>query len=321
MKTAVRRSAFTLIELLVVIAIIAILIGLLIPAVQKVRDSASRSSCSNNLKQIVLATHSYHDSNNALPVNGPDATYNMSGRNWSWLARILPYIEQGNLYSTLGIPNANLGNQAALATPVKTFLCPADPSINGTPRMNTADIGNNNGLGVGNTCYKGVCGDNWAWGTYNIGANPAPTNCPPPNNSNNGLDQGNGIFYRTDGAPAGASGHGALTLSTITSADGTSNTFMVGEEIPAINQWAAWPYSNAATGTCAIPLNNALLAGQPGFGNTGDWPDIYSFRSNHGGGANFAMADGHVQFVTNNIATATYRALSTYNGGETVSPP
>ena len=72
---------------------------------------------------------------------------------------------------------------------------------------------------------------------------------------------------------------------------------------------------------CAIPLNSGTLTGQPGFGNPGDWPDLYSFRSNHSGGANFGMADGHVQFISNNIATATYRSLATYNGGETVSPP
>jgi prepilin-type N-terminal cleavage/methylation domain-containing protein/prepilin-type processing-associated H-X9-DG protein len=322
MKTLVRRSAFTLIELLVVIAIIAILIGLLIPAVQKVRDSAARSSCSNNLKQIATAVHSYHDATGAMPCNGPQATYNMSGANWSWLARILPYIEQSNLYSTLSIPTATLGNQAALATPVKTFLCPADISINGTPRQNPADIGNNNGLGVGNTCYKGVCGDNWAWGTYAIGANPAPTNCPPPNATNNGLDQGNGIFYRTDGVPT-TGGHGPLTLSSITNGDGTSNTFMVGEDMPALNEWAAWPYSNASTGTCAIPLNNATVPGQPGYNSVGDWPDIYSFRSNHNsmGGGNFAFADAHVQFITNNIPIATYRSLSTYNGNEIITPP
>jgi prepilin-type N-terminal cleavage/methylation domain-containing protein/prepilin-type processing-associated H-X9-DG protein len=319
MKVSVRRSAFTLIELLVVIAIIAILIGLLLPAVQKVRDAAARSSCTNNLKQLALACHSYHDSNGTLPANGPGDTYNMNGPNWSWLAHMLPYIEQSNLYTNLGIPTANLGNQPLLASAVKTFLCPADVTINGAPRMNPADIGNNKGQGVGNTNYKGVCGENWEWG--NSAWNPVKcTTCPSPNNGAQGLDQGNGIFYRTDGIPV-PSGHPPLTLTAIT--DGTSSTFMIGEDIPAMNDWAAWPYSNASVGTCAIPLNNATVAGQPGFGNSGDWPDIYSFRSNHlsYGGANFALADGHVTFVMNNINLALYRALATYNGGEPVSPP
>jgi prepilin-type N-terminal cleavage/methylation domain-containing protein/prepilin-type processing-associated H-X9-DG protein len=298
------RPGFTLIELLVVIAIIAVLIGLLLPAVQKVREASARSSCQNNLKQLALACHGYNDTAGSLPVNGAQATYNMNGANWSWLARILPNIEQGNLYNSLGIPNATLGNQAGLATAVKTFLCPSDEAINGKPRLNTADIGGT----VGQTNYKGVCGSNWAWGTYAIGGS----------NGGNGLDAGNGIFYRTDGVP-GTGGHGPISLNAIK--DGTSNTFMIGEDIPSINQWCAWPYSNAATGTCAIPPNNAMMAGQPGFNNTGDWPDIYSFRSWHDGGLQFAYADGHVSFVSASIDLTLYRGLATYNGGELVTPP
>ena len=139
------------------------------------------------------------------------------------------------------------------------------------------------------------------------------TTCTPPNNTNNGLDMGNGIFYRTDGIPA-PSGHPPLTITAIS--DGASNTFLTGEDIPALNQWCAWPYANAATGTCAIPLNNALVPGQPGFGNPGDWPDIYSFRSRHLNGANFGLADGSVRFVTNSISAFTYQAAATYAGGE-----
>jgi prepilin-type N-terminal cleavage/methylation domain-containing protein/prepilin-type processing-associated H-X9-DG protein len=315
MKVGVRKSAFTLIELLVVIAIIAILIGLLIPAVQKVRESAARSSCTNNLKQIATAVHMYNNALGTFPSNGPGATYNMSGANWSWLARILPYLDMGPLYNQLNIPTGNLGSQAGLADTVKTYLCPSDAAFNGQPRTTTADIGGS----VGQTNYKGVCGSNWAWGTY---AGVSCATCPGPNGSGNtnGLDSGNGIFYRTDGIP-NTGGHGPLTLNTITNNDGTSNTFMVGEDIPAMNDWCAWPYSNAATGTCAIPLNSGMLKGQPGFGNPGDWPDLYSFRSNHVNGANFAMADGHVTFVNQNININTYRALATYNGGEPVTPP
>ena len=300
-----RRSAFTLIELLVVIAIIAILIGLLLPAVQKVREAAARMQCSNNLKQLAIAVHSYHDGNGKFPSNGPQATYNMSGQNWSWLAEILPYVEQGNLYKQLGIPTSNLGSQAGLAQPIKTFLCPSDVAYNGTPRTDCADIGGS----VGNTNYKGVSGDNWTWGTY--------SNSNAPTSSNSGLDNGNGIFYRTDGQP-GTPGHGPLTMTSIT--DGTSNTFMVGEDIPSLNRWCAWPYSNAATGTCAIPLNYGVPP-NTNPGGSADWNNVYSFRSRHTNGANFAMADGSVRFVQQGIALSIYQGLSTYSGGEPVSVP
>ncbi|OWK38463.1 DUF1559 domain-containing protein [Fimbriiglobus ruber] len=309
-----RRAGFTLIELLVVIAIIAILIGLLLPAVQKVREAAARSKCTNNLKQLALGVHGFHDVRGQFPYNGDP---NNSGccwaatkASWSWLARILPYIEQGPLFTSGGLGNSPEANQdttnpaivAMIKTVVPTFICPSD--ISPPTRTNTADWPGGTVMGV--TSYKGVSGSNWAWGTatWNPVAGTGITN-----GSTNGLDNGDGIFWRSDVTRP-------LKITSI--ADGTSNTAMIGEEVSIIDQWAAWAYSNASNGTCAITLNNGFITGQPGFQSIGDWPDLYSFRSKHTNGANFAMADGHVLFVSNSIAQANYRAACTYAGGETI---
>jgi len=294
---------------------IAVLIGLLLPAVQKVRAAAARMSCQNNLKQLGIAVHSFHDAEGTFPGNaGAGYNYRPDAPNcWSWLARILPYVEQQALYQNCGIANGWTINQAGTyaAAIVKPFLCPAD-SNNG-PRTDSANIGSNFNYGgpnatVGPTNYKGVCGSNWAWSaSYN---NNGPTG------NNNGLDAGDGIFYRTDNIP-GTGGHGRLKITSIT--DGTSNTYMVGEDIPSMDVHCDWPFFNHATGTCAIPLNWAMQSGQAGFNNPTDWGNVYSFRSRHTSGANFCMADGSVRFVSQSIDLATYRALATAAGGEVVS--
>jgi len=321
-----RRSpaAFTLIELLVVIAIIAVLIGLLVPAVQKVRQAAARMSCQNNLKNLGLAVHNYHDSNNRIPYDcspesGQSSAWGMGGTNWSWIAHLFPYFEQDNLYNQIAgiggtgsIDNVTLSQAAAsssgnlLAVQIKILLCPADNAGQG-PRTNAADLSGQ----IGQTNYQGVSGANWQWGESRwnpvLGAN----------GSYNGLAAGDGMFYRGDGSKK-------IKLTDIT--DGTSNTFMIGEDIPERNQWCSWPYSNNAVATCAIYPNardpNGLIytAGLSGAQyNNASWPNAYSFKSKHTGGLNFCYGDASVHFISESISPAAYRAMATMAGGEVLT--
>ncbi len=304
------RKGFTLIELLFVIGILGVLVGLLLPAVQKVRQAADRVACKNNLKQLALAAHLFQGTQRRLPYGQFGGAYGAGpdSRAWSFLARLLPYLEQENLYQHGKIPLVTLRQSGVADHPVPVFLCPADPSGGQGTRL---DAGNLDSFAVGLTSYKGVSGANWGDDPFGVGPFfDTDWRNAGTNRSYNGLDNGDGMFYRSDFARR-------LRLEHVR--DGTSNTFLFGEDLAGQNQWCSWPYANNAYGTCAIPPNVRRPSG--GDYEPGDWPNTWSFRSRHPGGLQFAFVDGSVHFVHDGIALGVYRALATISGREAVTLP
>jgi len=320
--TRSRIGGFTLVELLVVIAIIGVLVALLLPAVQAARESARRTRCTNNLKQLALACHNFHDAQGTLPRDGnsvdPVALQNSHGNGtgccnqnvatWSWIARTLPYFEQKSLYDATNIPVTVLNAPqaaAAIATVMPVLTCPSD-STRPRTRSNSANL---NGLTSAVTSYKGVSGGNWGYDKYPVeGAFATPYSNPGVDGSFNGLENGDGLFWRADMRK------GNMRLAEIT--DGTSNTFMIGEDVGEFIRWNEWAHPNGANGTCAIPPQTGILIAPLGVANFGDWPTRYSFRSRHPSGLHFALADASVRFVNNNIPLLIYRQMGTRAGGE-----
>jgi prepilin-type N-terminal cleavage/methylation domain-containing protein/prepilin-type processing-associated H-X9-DG protein len=322
-----RRPAFTLIELLVVIAIIAILIGLLLPAVQKVREAAARMSCTNNLKQLGLAAQNYHSTYNCFP---PNELYSFTGGtpSWSWLAFILPYIEQDNLYKQANIPNNTIAQSAAaIGTVVKPYLCPSDPGASkgtdlidwngqyaGYHAKTTWDPASGQAMVHGITCYKGCWGQNWggtasnAWGTDIQWLEPGHGGMYP--GAFDGCNTGDGIHYAINHMTGQNVGR-YIKMTDIL--DGTSNTFYAGEARIADNIQHAWCHTDDSGATCAIDMNGHESNGSP-LPTSGT--DCYHYGSYHTNGANFVFADGSVHFVPYSISRLTFRAMATYSGGE-----
>jgi prepilin-type N-terminal cleavage/methylation domain-containing protein/prepilin-type processing-associated H-X9-DG protein len=313
------RRGFTLIELLVVIAIIAILIGLLLPAVQKVREAAARMSCSNNLKQIGLACHNYHDANGKLP----SAYTALNGL--SWHVNILPYIEQDNLYKRFDLTTDNPAHTAANRNnpnglvKIATYQCPSSPlkeqafgapnNTNGNSDLIPPGSG---GQPAAIPHYYGVNGPR--------GNNPA--GAPYPVGT-----------ARHEGVPAATSGvfqrDGSITLPGIS--DGTSNTLMVAEM-----SWVSPRYGTRyRSWVRGGEEYRGVVAGRPSFVVSGrnvtnpinsiftanlivPYNDI-PFGSMHSGGMNGCYGDGSVRFLRQSLDMAAYRALASRNGGEVLA--
>jgi prepilin-type processing-associated H-X9-DG protein len=300
-----------LIELLVVIAIIAILIGLLLPAVQKVRDAAARAKCQNNLKQIGIALHSYHD----VYGNFPSAHIETNTNYYTgWGIQILPFIEQDNLYKLYDNTKTNIdpANSPVCQTLVQTYTCPSDlraGNLYAPETISPNGAGNSTLMymassyrvmsGLGDTGTTDTFAGYWNEVQQALKVHPA----------------GKGAFHGD-----GQSGLSPERFAGIT--DGTSNTIFAGERhtkthftrgpfwadtFNLYNAGAAWPYSVSLQPDydyCASQVNANFCK--------------YGWGSLHAGGINFLMGDGHVQLVFNTIDMNIFMELSTIAGGEII---
>lgn len=277
-RKLVQRAAFTLIELLVVIAIIAILIGLLLPAVQKVREAAARTKCGNNLKQLGLALHNYASAQGTLPPG-----YNGVGLNpgWGWGSFILPYIEQPALAAQLGVPTSIFGNGANPAPPtpltqtrLSIFICPSDtgPDLNPLKRNHAKSN------------YRGFCGPTvpvYFYIDYDYG----------------------GVLYQNS----------RIALTDIT--DGTSNTLALGEckvDVPTNKVGAIWVGMDDSIGSVYI---SDVFWSVDGGNYRLNGPAPQAFSSRHAGGVMFAFCDGSIHLLRDSIDPKIIEALAGRNDG------
>jgi prepilin-type N-terminal cleavage/methylation domain-containing protein/prepilin-type processing-associated H-X9-DG protein len=302
-RLSVRRG-MTLIEVLVVISIIGMLMSLLLPAVQASREAARRAQCQNSLKQLSSAVEGFHSAHGRFPpghFGGPYGT-GPDSHAWSWTAEILPLIERRDVYELGNIREQTLASSMATSQQLPLLLCPSS----GAAGLRTD--GGDFPLPVGESTYKAVNGSNWGTdATWPPGLNIVTSIATDwahqgTNGSYDGLDEGDGPMFRSDYD---------TRQSKDRIRDGTSHTLLIGEDVPSESAYLSWPYANHAYGTCAIPPNRKGKS-------IADWPNNYSFRSQHPGGLNFALADGSVRWINDAIELRVYRAIATIDGGELI---
>jgi prepilin-type N-terminal cleavage/methylation domain-containing protein/prepilin-type processing-associated H-X9-DG protein len=286
-----RRPAFTLIELLVVIAIIAILIGLLVPAVQKVRAAAARTQCANNMKQIGLALHNYHSSHDGFP---PARWTAATGVNHCWATLILPHVEQDNLYRQYNLAanwSSAANDSGVIQTQVKTYICPAATSAPPRTAANSRGVMDYPAI---SELYR---------------PNPYALNGVPPGDPTYIGVLGNNVKRRVTDILDGSSN----TLMVAECA-GRNQVWEMGRQTGSLSQSGAWANPgdiitvggfNPVTGTIPGPVAVNGCNAQ----------NVYGFHTSSAGGL---FADGHVYYLSSTTSIDVLIALTTRSGGEVV---
>jgi len=288
------RRGFTLIELLVVIAIIAILIALLLPAVQQAREAARRTQCRNNMKQIGLALHNYHDIYNTIPpgwigvTGGISDIYGMNG--WGWAAKILPQIDQAPLFNQMNfsVKMEATSNATQRVATLAAYLCPSDVSP-----ANVWTIEDGSGTALADLALANYVG---VFGTSDI------DDCV---NTPNSPCNGEGAFFQNS----------KILFRDFT--DGLSNTIMVGEHKTRRDSGFNWTSTWAGV---VADGDDAMVRILGTCDHTPNHPSnhIDDFSSYHVGGSHFVLGDGAVRFISTNIDLGVYQHLATRAAGDIV---
>ncbi len=327
------RKAFTLIELLVVIAIIAVLIALLLPAVQQAREAARRTQCKNNLKQIGLALHNYHDVYLKFPYATSSSIVGRFGianaTNHTWIEFILPFIEQGPLYNQINfnIGNMDLANYTLLnGKQYKFEACPSNPYSTGITTdvlSNTAYVNGfydnygSNPYSATPMCYAPVAGPMADY--YATPSDSGFPDCASLGNPSYCLAAGSTLFSANPAAAPGIFTNNVVSVGIHAITDGTSNTLMIGERKGEKDAYAGLFSGNVHVLPTSMKINSPSLTATAAGGVGGNpYETNIGASSYHVGGAHFLLADGTVRFISNNIDFQTYNWLGGKSDGQVV---